>query len=61
MPLTYYAGTQQPTASDISTLLALTAGNLTPNDLEILLDAVNAKPMSRVAPGSQTTLTNLLP
>lgn len=61
MPLTYTAGSKAPVAADLSTLLALTTSSLTPNDLEVLLDAVHRKSYSLVAPGSQSTLGTLLP
>lgn len=59
MPLTYYAGSQKPSSADISTVLALTVGNCTPNDLEVILDAINAKSITRAAPSSQTVIGSL--
>jgi hypothetical protein len=62
MPLNYVAGSKLPTAADINTLLALSVSALVPNDLEILLDALNRKQSrQRTDPQNQPTLGALLP
>jgi len=62
MPMSYVAGSKVPTAADLNTLLALTTSALTPNDLEILLDAL-ARKVSKAtsAPATQPTIGTLLP
>jgi len=62
MPMSYVAGSKVLTAADLNTLLALTTSSLTPNDLEILLDALNRKVSKATsAPATQPTLATLLP
>ena len=60
--MTYQAGSTLPTNANLTTLLANTVANSKPNDLQIVLDALNAKginPYDAVA--TQVTITNSLP
>ena len=61
MALTYTAGSKVPTSAELSTLMAQTIGNSTPNELKIVEYALNAKSYVRTNPGSETTITNILP
>ncbi len=46
-----------PTATEISTILAKTAGNLVPSELKALIDALNRRAYNRPESGEDTLST----
>jgi hypothetical protein len=60
MALTYAAGSQAPTAANLTTLSAQTIGNSTPNELEIaLLYCQQKATWTGLAPGAQPNFTTI--
>ena len=61
MAMTYWAGSKVPTSAEITTLLAQTIGNSTPNELQIIAGALSAKNWTRTGPAAEATITTILP